>query len=204
MDVKWKPMLLSNDEFKLKDLDYTNMFISIKRDGVRAEIINEKLVGRSLKSFKNSKLHKYFKNLISTVSPFVILEGEIYCDGIPCREMAGICNSKNKDIPEGTKFFIFGIADSEKTFEERIEEIHWRYHHQLSTQIFNFEIVKQLKCESADMAKNFYESCLNDGYEGAVLMDGSKKYKPGRVTIKQHIGFKLKPEQEDDLEIIGG
>jgi len=34
-------------------------------------------------------------------------------------------------------------------------------------------------------------------------MDGSKLYKQGRVTINQHIGFKLKPHAETDLKIIG-
>jgi len=35
-EIKFKPMLLSNDEFDLADLGYTNMFQSKKRDGIRA------------------------------------------------------------------------------------------------------------------------------------------------------------------------
>ena len=34
-------MLLSNDNYDLSTLDYTNIFISRKRDGVRAEVDNE-------------------------------------------------------------------------------------------------------------------------------------------------------------------
>ncbi len=34
-------------------------------------------------------------------------------------------------------------------------------------------------------------------------MDGRKKYKKGRVTIKEHIGFKKKPVSELDLLILG-
>ena len=36
-----------------------------------------------------------------------------------------------------------------------------------------------------------------------MLMDGRKKYKQGRVTINQHIGFKMKPHNELDLPILG-
>ncbi len=66
-----------------------------------------------------------------------------------------------------------------------------------------FEIVLQSRVHSADEAIKFYEECIDAGYEGIVLMDGRKKYKCNRVTIKQHIGFKLKPHKEEDLIIIG-
>ena len=191
-----KPMLLSNDEFDLEDLDYENMFISEKRDGVRAELINNKLVGRSLKPFRNPKLHKYFENL--KIRDGFIIEGEIYCDGIPCREMAGICNSKDKEIPKGTKLYIFGAFDPIMSFEERYN---W-----LKTNIentHNIELVEQDPVWSARAVEEYFDSCIQDGFEGSVLMDGRKQYKEGRVTINQHIGFKLKPFKEEDLEIIG-
>jgi len=197
VEKKWKPMLLSNNDFDLNDLDYSNMYISIKRDGVRAEIINGELKGRSLKLFKNYKLYEYFKDILSSSNKDMALEAEIYCDGIPCREMAGICNSKNKDIPEGTKLYIFGMVDLEKTFEQRYQTLQGLKNH------MKVKLVKQYRCESPEEALTTYQMMLDDGFEGAVLMDGSKKYKPGRVTIKQHVGFKLKPHKEDDLEIIG-
>ena len=81
-----KPMLLSNDEFDINNLDYTNMYISIKRDGVRAEIDNTGLKGRSLKVFRNPKLQEFFKEVFSRLPDDIILEAEIYADGIPCRE----------------------------------------------------------------------------------------------------------------------
>ena len=200
--MKFSPMLLSNDSFNLKELDYTNMYISIKRDGVRAEVTNQGLQGRSLKKFRNPKLEEYFKEIYNVLRNDVIFEAEIYCDGVPCREMAGICNSKDKDIPAGTKLYVFGMVDLEKTFAERLGLL----------QLFKtfapadsekYEIVEQLKVECAEHARHIYGEFLNDGFEGAVLMDGSKLYKQGRVTINQHIGFKLKPHKEEDLKIIG-
>lgn len=196
-----KPMLLSNDEYDLNNLDYLNMFKSIKRDGVRAEITNIGIKNRSLKILRNSKIQKYFEDVYKNLSDDIILEGEIYCDGIPCREMAGICNSLDKNVPEGTKLYLFGIFDTELTFIERIKLLQ-------KIVIINcfgdkFQIVSQIKCDSAKDAQEFYDNAIKNGYEGIVLMDGSKKYKQGRVTIKQHIGYKLKPHKYEDLEIIG-
>lgn len=192
-------MLLSNDEFNLEDLDYTNMFESIKRDGVRAEVINGELVGRSLKRFRNEKLHKYFSGLNFKY----IIEGEIYCHGIPCREMAGICNSSDKEIPEGTKLYVFGMYDSELNFDDRQHKIATYIENLSKLKYKKIELVRQNTVRSPEEVKRLFNYNIKNGYEGSVLMDGSKKYKEGRVTINEHIGFKLKPHREDDLLIIG-
>lgn len=189
-----KPMLLSNDEFDLHELDYSNMYKSIKRDGVRVEIINNGLVGRSLKPFRNKKLHEYFSGLDFDY----VLEGEIYCHGIPCSDMAGICNSLDEPIPHGTKIYIFGLYDKDMTFEERYDKLK-----EIVKDNDKIELVVQDRCKSSEEAKNFFDVSLSFGYEGIVLMDGRKKYKEGRITIKEHIGFKLKPHKEEDLLIIG-
>ena len=194
-----KPMLLSNDEYNVEELDYKYMYQSKKRDGVRSETTNQGIKNRSLKILRNIKIQNYFKPLCSCIPNDVILEGEIYSHGILCSDMAGVCNSKDKDVPKGTKLYIFGIYDSDKNFEERmvmLDDVIKKL-----PKLDCYQVVKQHKVNSAKEAMDFYDQCIKDGYEGAVLMDGSKQYKNGRVTINQHIGFKIKPEREDDLEI---
>ena len=195
-----KPMLLSNDEFNLEDLDYTNMYISIKRDGVRAEITNEGIKNRSLKILRNKKVQDRFRSVFETLPDGMILEAEIYSESLPCRIIAGICNSDDKDVPEDLKLYVFGIYHPHLDFEDRYE--------MLKDLMMNkendlWEMVVQTKINSKEDAMKLYSFYLDHGYEGAVLMDGWKKYKEGRVTINQHIGFKLKPHRTDDLEIIG-
>lgn len=196
-----KPMLLSNDEFDLDSLDYTNMFQSIKRDGVRAEITNQGIKNRSLKILRNINIQLWFKEVYENLPDGIVLEAEIYADGIPCRETAGICNSDNKQVPSNMKLYIFGMYDKDANFEERIFmliEIDEKY-----LKGDRYEIVDQIPIKSATEAQQNYKAYLEEGYEGAVLMDGNKRYKEGRVTINQHIGFKLKPHKEMDLPIIG-
>ena len=198
---QFKPMLLSNDEFDINKLDYSNMFQSIKRDGVRAEVTNEGIKNRSLKILRNIKIQEYFKEIWSKLPDGMIIEAEIYADDIPCRETAGICNSLDKDVPPNAKLYVFGIYDNELNFAGRIKIL------KDATEKFlthiNIKIVEQHKVSSAKEATEFYNKALKKGFEGAVLMDGSKPYKCGRVTINQHIGFKLKPHKFDDLEIVG-
>ena len=212
MKDNFKPMLLSNDEFDLNDLDYNDMYISIKRDGVRAVIINGEMIGRSLKKFRNPKLYEYFKTDINLINMYfnisklydyedLILDAEIYCDNIPCREMSGICNSLDKDIPEGTKLYIFGLYKENMGFKDRYNELIRLFGKKWPTP--KTEIVIQEKVNSKDEVIENFNHYINTGYEGAVLMDGRKQYKLGRVTIKEHIGFKLKPFKEEDLEIVG-
>lgn len=192
-------MLLNNNEYSLEDLDYSNMYISVKRDGIRAQITTKGINGRSLKEFKNSRLNVEFSDLINSLDDNILLEAEIYADGIPCREIAGICNSSSKELPPNIKLYIFGMYSLNETFSRRYSLLK-----EMATSFSgdNWSIVEQNRISSAKEATEFYNLFISDGYEGAVLMDGSKKYKCGRVTIKEHIGFKMKPEREDDLEIL--
>ena len=195
-----KPMLLSNDEFDIENLDYTSLFQSKKRDGVRAETTNEGIKGRSLKILRNKNIQNWFKEVYENLPNDVILEAEIYSDSLPCREIAGICNSLDKEVPNDLKLYIFGMYNSDFNFEKRmvaLNEIKEKY-----LKSDRFEIVEQIKVDSVNMVQELYNQFIDEGFEGAVLMDGRKFYKEGRVTIRQHIGFKLKPHKEMDLPII--
>jgi len=200
-----KPQLLSNDEYDLSTLDYKkdNWYISIKRDGVRAEITNKGIKNRSLKILRNSKIQEYFKKIYESLPDDIILEAEIYADSTPCREMAGICNSLDKDVPEDTKLYIFGMYHPTRTFEERKEELDYINVAILPMDNTKFKIVEQILVHSYKEVMKYYNSFIEQGFEGAVLMNGSGKYKEGRVTVKQQIGYKIKPIREDDLEIVG-
>ncbi|KKM74279.1 hypothetical protein LCGC14_1401940, partial [marine sediment metagenome] len=111
-----KPMLLSNDEFDLESLDFTEMYISEKRDGVRAEVSNKGILGRSLKVLPNVNVQEWFKEVYQNLPNGIIIEAEIHSDSLPCRTIAGICNSKDKEVPEDLKLYVFGIFDTEMTF----------------------------------------------------------------------------------------
>lgn len=201
MTIEILPMLLSNKEYDLNKVNFDNKRISDKRDGVRGETDNTGILGRSLKKPRNLKIQEYFREVYENLPDGVLLEGEIYCDGIPCEEMSGICNSLDKDIPLGTKIYLFGMYDSNLTFDDRYVML------DNMTEMYckgdRWEVVDQYRVKSAEEAEAFYLNCLEKGYEGAVLMTGDAKYKEDRVTIKQDIGYKMVPMATTDLLIIG-
>ena len=195
------PMLLSNDKFDLKDADYSNSYISIKRDGIRGEFYNTGILNRSFKTLRNVRIQEYFREIWSVLPDGIILEAEIYKDRFPCRKMGGICNSLDTEVPEGTKMYIFGIYDSDLTFEERLSKIFQI--EELLPVSNKYEIVTQNKVKNYDETIEFYNQCVKNGFEGSVLMNGNSKYKNGRIRVKQKIGYKIKPSKQTDLEIIG-
>jgi len=188
-------MLLSNDPVELDSVAYDNMYASYKRDGVRAEISCAGIVGRSLKPFRNTRVNEAFKATLDTVRDLVV-EVEIYSRTTPCRELAGILNSTNKPLPDDVELCAFGLVDLNLSFLERFFVLN-------ESGVLGISLVDQKQVCSKEEAVSFYEGAIAEGYEGAVLMEGTAKYKQGRVTIKQGIGYKLKPEREDDLEIVG-
>lgn len=197
----YKPMLLSNDDFDLESLDYSCMYGSFKRDGVRAVVSNKGIVGRSLKQMSNKKLQVWFKEICDSMPNGIILDAEIHSDTLPCRTIAGICNSLDYDIPQDLKLYIFGIYDPQKNFQQRLN---WLFSDIWSVLPGDrYELVNQNKLKSAEEVKKFFDMAIDMGYEGVVLMDGRAKYKCGRVTIKEHIGFKMKPHKEEDVLIVG-
>lgn len=194
-----KPMLLSNDEYDLTALDFTDMYISSKLDGIRAVITKEGIKNRSLKVLRNEKVQEYFKDLCDSVPDGWTIEGEIYAESTPCRTMAGICNSSDHDVPEDMMIFLFGVVE-DIPFSDRFKVLTALSQDTLKGK---FHLIQQTKVSSHQEATDMYEHFLEQGCEGAVLMDGRKTYKHGRVTIKESIGFKMKPHREDDLLILG-
>lgn len=193
-------MLLNNDDFDIENLDYVEMFQSKKRDGVRGEVSNKGILNRSLKVLRNKLVQEWFKEVYEDLPDDIILDAEVYADGLPCREIAGICNSDANDVPENLKLYIFGLFDEVMPFRDRINKLR-----DINTKYLKgdrYEIVEQVRVKSAKEATDNYNKYLKEGYEGAVLMDGRRQYKQGRVTINQHIGFKMKPHKEMDLPIL--
>jgi len=200
----FKPMLLSNDEYNLEDVDYTDMVISPKHDGVRIELTKDGLYGRSLKRIPNTSLQEYFSEVIEELPKDIIIECELWHPSMACRELAGLCNRKESDIPEGTRLMAFDMVilplDKSITWDDR--------HTALLNTVYDInlpliDVIDHYSCGSITHAKERYQEFIDAGYEGAVMNRTTSPYKQGRVTIRQGYAYKMKPHQEDDLEIIG-
>jgi len=204
----FKPQLLSNDEFNPEDLDYTDMMLSPKFDGVRFEIKSDGVYSRSMKLIPNEQIQKMFKPVCDTLRRHEVLEGEFWSPKFPCREIAGLCNRSNAEVHESYNLWLFDYtqmpSDSFKfdlTHFQRREVLsdHFDKHDLKSHYCM---IIPEMKVNNAEEAVNAFKIHTSNKQEGVVMFDNRKTYKYGRVTVKQGIGFKMKPHKEEDLLIL--
>jgi len=191
----FRPMLMSNQEVDLDTLPYGNITVSPKLDGVRCIITNKGIFNRSMKPIPNIQIQKEYEFVSLMLRDNEIMEGELYKHGLPCREIAGICNSKTKDT-QGVTFHLFLFHNGKKIIPFRLETKH----------LFSrLEGVLNIPVKNKQELKTQYQLYLNQGYEGAVIRVFRKDflYKQGRLTSRDQIMWKLKPSREDDLQVIG-
>lgn len=180
-------MLLPNGEIDLDKIKYP-CYVSPKLDGVRVEITDQ-LLSRSMKPLRNKFLKERFKDLLGHSK---VLEGELWSPTKPCREIVGIVNSKDKELDD-IEIHLFDII-SDKLFIDRVQDLH-------TFKSDNVNVLPQIKCNTPEEVVKWYTHYINKGLEGVVIKYNTY-YKQGRLTLKEGVGYKLKPHQEDDLEIV--
>jgi hypothetical protein len=196
---RFLPMLLSNEEQDINHIQYP-VFASTKYDGVRVEITNKGLFGRSLKPIPNKDFNDKFLSLWSSLPDDLILEGELYHYGKPCREISGIVNSsKDKKNIDGFCIMLFDLYDgSDSNWLDRRKKLE-RY----TNKYRGVYLAEGLIMNNSIVLQDYYDYIISKGFEGLVIMNLYGKYKQGRLSNKMGIGYKLKPVRTDDLEIIG-
>lgn len=213
MKPSFKPMLLPNNKVKegqeylyetggldIDKLTSPTYLVSIKRDGVRAEIGNGKLRTRKMEEFANKRLNDYFSSLIDLTSTGIILEGELYSESTPFDELSGILRSFNKELPEDLQFYCFDYLENNHgaiytPFKKRMDQY-------MSIDCENFIPVAQYLLDKESI-KRFYTTVVGSGNEGLVLKNPNGLYKLGRVTHKENICYKMKKVNSYDCTVIG-
>jgi len=221
---KFKPMLICNEQPNLDELNY-GLLASTKLDGCRMLSYQGKLVTRSLKLIQNKQINEKFNPLaLYTAKQNVIMDGEIYAEGIPfymisscfmtqdyttkksIKRWQELCETYEMDITreevlDKLKFYMFDCVEDEDygmTFEDRTRNVI------AASRLFNDLIVpvQQVRVESADEVRVMFKDVLSDGYEGLILKDLNGRYKCGRTTLKGGLGYKCKPYVTLDAQII--
>lgn len=203
----FRPMLLSNDEYNLEDLDYTDMVISKKLDGVRFEITRDGVFGRSMKKIPNKQIQELYEPVCKLIPENFVLEGEFWSPFMPCREIAGLCNRSDTEIPLHLNVHVFDLIHTKSVKEDTRRllrsSVLYSFFKDNALYRLRMRLIECHKVYDAKDAKLIFEAFIKEGEEGAVMYDNTKFYKQGRVTIKQGIAFKLKPHKEEDLVILG-
>ncbi len=208
----------------------SDWIILSKRDGIRLEITEDSVKGRSLKPVKNKQILHMAKTLQNYIKgKGLIIEAEFYAHDMTFPEIAhffkteDICSYKTRTKYE--KLWKKTQGDPEQGWTYPGRDVKWltSWNKELRFHLFDVIVDKpamerlalantyaQVSSTCAfgpyeffntvDKIQEYYNDVLNDGYEGLVLMHKEGKYKNGRATIKENIIYKMK---EDSLEFDG-
>lgn len=222
----FKPILAPNDEANLDEIKYPIM-ASYKLDGIRCIFKEGQILSRSLKPIVNKQLKEKFEPLRKYSEDHqCILDGEIYSPILPfqgisscvmtqdfedkkaikkwaeIQEEFGLDVSREQAL-DSLKFYCFDYVD-----DGMLLDIYFDARYELvNTKLTDYDDIlvsvhhDLFQCKEEIEA--YFESALNNGFEGLILRDPKGKYKFGRGTLKEGIIYKVKPYRTFDAEITG-
>jgi hypothetical protein len=188
-------------------------WVSRKLDGIRAAIYydeegNLQAISRNgitlnpafEKIFKSKKWKTFFNKLKTNESTDIMVDGELYCHGVPLATLSGLSQKKEYDDErhKDLEFWIFDFADEERNAEERATLLNSLAGH--FTEEDPIRINAQVKLSDYESIKKIHDIWVLDGFEGAICRDASRLY--GFGTRDERM-VKVKEFQEKEFEIIG-
>lgn len=130
--------------------------------------------------------------------PSVILDGELYNHGHHLQELSGIARLKEwEDRCNILEYWIYDIADSTKTFEERLEFL-MLLKDKLKG-ISKIKVIDHIETNSFKEIQDLHNKWVNEGYEGLVARKPNSTYQFGKRGSDM---IKVKEYMEQEFEII--
>lgn len=132
--------------------------------------------------------------------PNVILDGEIYVHGLSLQDITGRARQKefNMDKCGILEFHCYDILIENLDFQSRLDMIDKLRYYFIDNK--KIKVLEHFKIHGYTEAKGYHDAWVAQGYEGAILRDPAKNYKPGGRDLRM---IKLKEFKEDEFEIIG-
>lgn len=181
-DLIERCMLASDAPSDLSQLDYFQLFMQPKLDGVRARNIDGVMYSRSGEVIPNKMIQKMYGR-----EEFHLLDGEIWWHGATFHELQSFCASEDQ-TSNLVRWNVFDIM---------LQVPYWRRRLILDKNSFAFscngiELVRDIQVRSATEVQQIYAGWRKSGLEGAMLRDGRMYYKHGRSTVPEQALLRIK------------
>lgn len=192
----FKPLLAAPVDFKF--LDYGNLWLSPKLDGIRAIVIDGVVMSRSLKPIPNTYVQKLFG-----VPELEGFDGELICGEPNASDVYRDTNSAvmSRDGDPPVCFFVFDcIVNPDADYQLRYEDL------LIDDLPDGVQIVDQHRVSDHDHLLALEERYLEAGYEGVMLRKfcgPQSRYKFGRSTAKEGTLLKLKRFTDAEATVVG-
>ncbi len=196
---RFKPVLFPSEQVDPLDFQYP-LFVSEKRDGHRILVTPMGLKSRNFKDEPNKYVRKKWQQLVEFCKfNELILDGELDDEDIPFNEVSSVLRSFEKPLTPGMNIYLFDVL--------RLRKINEPFYSRLATAKelairFGLKIVIQKKCSNSQDVENMFNKFTETGGEGLILRSIKSKYKFGRYTINQGMGYKLKLIDTFDAKVI--
>jgi DNA ligase-1 len=169
------------------------VLLQTKLDGIRAVVLNGKLVSRNLKPIPNAEIRAAMER-----PEFEGLDGEIIvgppeAEGCMQRTTSFVMAESKTDEPWA--FYAFDKHNHPGTFRARLEAVE-RVVDDVTWDTLPLFVVDTWVCESPADVEEYEAALLAQGHEGVILRDPNALYKYGRsgkrgplIKVKRFIDF---------------
>lgn len=198
--MSFRPMLASPADFKI--LKYP-LFASPKLDGIRAIVLDGKLVSRKLLPIPNKHVYAAL-----SCPEFNGLDGELIVGNSTAHDVYRVTNSAvmSHDGTPFVTFHVFDLHDCPGVFATRLEALERAvdsvnsYASSGPVKIVVHEHI-HIKDEDALLEYEAKQTAL--GYEGLILRSGMGLYKHGRSTAREQYMLKVKRFEDSEAIVLG-
>lgn len=198
-----KPMLAKDSNKCQTSILNKRLLCSRKLNGVRCLIQKGEeeihAISRGGKEYQvpttliRKELEEFFEN-----HPAVILDGELYRHGHHLQELSGIARLKDwEDRCETLEYWIYDVADSTKTFEERLEIL--KELEELFSDSIKIKVLEHVETNSFKEIQELHNKWVSEGYEGLVARKPTSTYQFGKRGSDM---IKVKEYMEQEFKII--
>jgi DNA ligase-1 len=181
----------------LEDLDWSNGYLATpKLDGIRALLINGKLVSRTFKPIRNTHIKTQLEKHLPEGA-----DGEVIISHDNFQETSGGV-MREEGTPDFTFYWFDWVKDElGKTYTERMADIEaYSKKHKLPDFI---QPLLPTLIESQKDAIKFEDKVLEEGYEGVIFRSQGGPYKCGRSTMREEFLMKFKQFSDGEAVIVG-
>lgn len=197
--MSFKPMLASPADFSI--LQYP-LFASPKLDGIRAVVLDGKLVSRKLLAIPNRHVYQALSR-----EALDGLDGELIVGPPTADDVYRVTNSavmSHQGTPEFT-YHVFDLHDMDARFSTRLAFLRDRIDEfNAATRKHGGNIVVHNHMHINDESEllTYEAQCIAQGYEGLILRSGMGIYKCGRSTAREQYMLKVKRFEDSEALVL--
>lgn len=194
MELKRPLLAAKTTDEDLKKLKWP-MLASPKIDGIRALVVNGKLVSRSLKPIPNAHTQALFGRPELEGLDGELVVGNPWDKNLMQQTTSGVMSFSGEPKVE---FHVFDKWDTNIPFKDRLSVVFDYYAYEYA----GLDFVKHTPIYSYEDLIDFESRMLQQGFEGVMLRDRNGPYKQNRSTLREGILLKVKRFQDSEAIVL--